>query len=105
MSLDLAAGTARLHDVMRKFLRDRVGVAGLVQRHQAWLAAYHGLYHGLEPSALTGAEQLYYYRRRPLHLADAGEQAALNAVLTDVEWMQQKLAAFASPLPLIEDYR
>ncbi|MEQ1712622.1 MAG: NB-ARC domain-containing protein, partial [Hyphomicrobium sp.] len=101
MGLDLASATARLHDVMRKYLRDRVGVAGLIERHKAWLAAYDGS----RGQSLVGAEQLYYYHRRPLHLAEAGEQAALDTLLTDVAWMQEKLAALGGPLPLIEDYR
>jgi WD40 repeat protein len=36
---------------------------------------------------------------------DASHLARLNEILLSPDWMQQKLAAFASPLPLIEDYR
>ena len=53
----------------------------------------------------TDIEKLYFYRRRSLHLAEAGERARLNTLLTDVTWMQEKLAALGGPLPLIEDYR
>jgi hypothetical protein len=62
---------------------------------------------GIDPGrpALTGAEQIYYYRRRPLHLAEAGDQPALEALLTDPAWMAEKLAALGTPEPLIADYR
>ncbi len=101
MTLDRGAGTARLHDVMRKFLRDRAGKEKLAAYNTAWLAAYDGV----DLRTLAGPEQLYTYRRRPLHLHDAGEAAGLRALLLDPAWMQAKLAALGAPLPLIEDYR
>jgi WD40 repeat protein len=98
---DRRLGFVRLHDVMRKFLREKVGGEGLKAHNKAWLAAYGRL----EGSQLEGAEQLYYYRRLPMHLHDAGEIDRLRDLLLDPRWMQDKLAALGSPLPLIEDYR
>jgi WD40 repeat protein len=101
MSYDRASGAVRLHDVMRKFLRDKVGEAGLKVLNKDWLAAYERL----DGSQLDGPEQLYYYRRRPMHLHDAFELDRLRDLLLDPKWMQDKLAALGAPQPLIEDYR
>jgi WD40 repeat protein len=39
------------------------------------------------------------------HSSDAKYSARLNEILLSPNWMQQKLVAFASSLPLVEDYR
>lgn len=39
------------------------------------------------------------------HAGDGPHIARLNEILLSPDWMQQKLHAFSSPLPLIEDYR
>jgi|GEM_PF-4466852 len=68
--------------------------------NRAWLTAYEGI----GGKVLGGAEQLYYYHRRPLHLNNAGERETLDALLLDVKWMQAKLRALADPQSLIADY-
>ena len=40
LAYNRAAGTVRLHDVMRKFLRDRVGDAGIAAQAKALVSAY-----------------------------------------------------------------
>ncbi len=39
------------------------------------------------------------------HVGDAPHAARLNDILLSPDWMQQKLATFASPLTLVDDYR
>jgi WD40 repeat protein len=99
LSYDRAAGTVRLHDVMRKFLRDRVGPVGLARQAHALVAAYAGST-GLD---LAGAERLYYYRHLPQHLHEAGARAKLDALLISAAWMQAKLSAVGARA-LIDDY-
>jgi hypothetical protein len=109
LDLDLVRGTFRFHDSVREWLIDeaqRAGVRdttqGMSARHRQ-LAAVLGRLRGERGGDRPSTH--YVYRYLPLHLAEAGERAALEALLTDVGWMEQKLAALASPLPLIEDYR
>jgi hypothetical protein len=99
LSYDRGAGTVRLHEVVRKFLRDRVSAAGLARHAQALTAAYAGS----TGQDLAGAERLYYYRYLPQHLQEAGDRARLDALLMSPAWMQAKLAATGSR-PLIDDY-
>jgi WD40 repeat protein len=100
LSYDRAAGTVRLHDVVRKFLRDRVGSYGLALQAKALVAAYASGSAG----NLTGRERLYYYRYLPQHLHEAGDRAKLDSLLMSPGWMQIKLAA-TGPRNLIDDYR
>ncbi len=39
------------------------------------------------------------------HSGNLTHTTRLNEILLSLDWMEQKLSAFASPLPLIEDYR
>jgi WD40 repeat protein len=100
LSYQRTAGTVRLHDVVRKFLRDRVGEADIARHAQAFVAAYASS----TGADLAGAERLYYYRHLPQHLHEAGDLARLDALLMSPAWMQAKLAA-AGARPLIDDYR
>jgi hypothetical protein len=100
LAYDRGAGTVRLHGVVRKFLRDRVGADGLARQAQALVSAYAGS----SGADLEGPERLYYYRHLPQHLGEAGERARLDALLTSPAWMQEKLSA-VGVRPLIDDYR
>jgi WD domain, G-beta repeat len=100
LSYDRSAGTVRLHDVMRKFLRDRAGPDGVRQQAQALTAAYAAS----TGADLAGPERFYYYRYLPEHLFEAGDRAALDAKLLDPGWLQAKLAATTSTLALASDY-
>jgi hypothetical protein len=95
-----ATETVRLHDVMRKYLRDRAGDTGVARQAQALTAAYTGS----NGADLQGSERLYYYRHLPEHLHEAGELEKLDALLMSPAWMQAKLAAVGAR-PLIDDYR
>jgi WD40 repeat protein len=100
LGYDRAAGTVRLHDVVRKFLRDRAGKAGIARQAQVLATAYADL----DGATLQGAERQYYYRHLPQHLHEAGELAKLDALLMSPAWMQAKLPEVGAR-PLIDDYR
>ena len=55
-------------------------------------------------SDLDEAARRYYYMHRPAHLAAAGEQPALDALLESPAWLQAKLDVLDSPQALIADY-
>ncbi len=101
MEYDRRKGTVRLHDVMRRYLLDRIGKKGLRKQNNVFLKAYDGI----SGSELKGEEQLYFFRRLPLHLHQAGKFCRLRSLLCDPDWMIRKLAALRTPQPLIEDYR
>jgi hypothetical protein len=100
VAYDRGTGTVRLHDVVRKHLRDRVGATGLARQAQALTAAYAGS----TGQDLVGPERLYYYRYLPQHLHEAGDRPTLDALLMSPAWMQAKLATLGARA-LIDDYR
>ena len=100
-ALDLKRRTVRLHDVMRKYLFDRVGPDTVRVLHRQVVAAYRNVKGG-DFSSLE--ERRYFYEQMAMHLHEAGERAALDSILLDPERMQEKLDALDSPMPLVADY-
>jgi WD40 repeat protein len=82
LKLDLAEGTLRLHDVMRKWLASRV--AEPASAHSRLVDAWPDW-----RSLPTG----YAWRWLPWHLAKAGRDADLSRILWDPAWMLAKLKA------------
>ena len=98
---DLRLRTMRLHDVMRRYLIDRAGDAALSAFHRQLVAAFGAV----DPSiANPGDERLYYYEQLPFHLHHAKEHGMLESLLVDPAWMQRKVDALGSVLPLVRDY-
>jgi WD40 repeat protein len=89
LDLDLNRRTLRLHDTIRHFLRDQAGSERLANQHQHLLRSIHDI-EGADVDALT---RRYFYLYLPLHLAEAGYRARLDALLLDPVWLQSKLVA------------
>ena len=97
---DLGRGTVRLHDVIRKIARERLGAPRLCELDGVlcdhWLAACAG-----DASRLTDATGLRFL---PTHLWGAQRHQALRELLLAPAWMAAKLHAIGLQ-PLLADYR
>ncbi len=101
LSLDLDRRNFRFHDTVRHFLKNRAGRDALAELHKRLLRALDGI------DTEVGADEAsrgYYFVHRSAHLAEAGELAALEALLLDPNWLQAKLIAIADTQLLISDY-
>lgn len=96
--LDLAAGTLRLHDVLRETLVRRAGrrLPGL---HRRFLAAA-----GVAQWLALPAGERYLWRHLGHHLRGAGQAAVFDALRTDGAWLTRKLANAGLPA-LLADFR
>ncbi|HXW28795.1 MAG TPA: NB-ARC domain-containing protein [Xanthobacteraceae bacterium] len=101
LDLDLDQRTFRLHDIMRRFLQDRVGTNGLVAQHQRLLKALDGIGGSEEADPLT---RRYFYLYRLHHLAEAKDRQTLDTLLLDPGWLVTKLGGIGHPQALIADY-
>lgn len=99
LALDLDRRTFRFHDMVRYFLRERADNQALAALHKRLLKALERTEAHADASC-----RRYYYLYRPAHLSEAGERAALDALLLDPKWLQAKLNALDSPQALIADY-
>jgi len=79
-----AAGQIRLHDVLRTFLGQTLGQAGLAQAQAGLIEAWG------DPHQLPHP---YAWRWIGYHLAAAGRQSQLDGLLLDYPWLQAKLNA------------
>jgi len=77
-----AAGQILLHDVLRTFLGQTLGQAALAQAHAGLIDAWG------DPHQLPHP---YAWRWIGYHLAAAGRQGQLDALLLDCPWLQAKL--------------
>jgi WD40 repeat protein len=96
----------RLHDVVRAYLRHRLG-GGLAARQDAFVEAARGL-----PPAGPGtaahwwalpAEPVYLWRHLAHHLRGAGRRGELDALACDLRWVQAKTRRLGSPTPAAAD--
>ncbi len=99
VALDLDRRTFRFHDTVRHFLQEKAGKDTLAALHIELLKALEGIDAGADE-----ASRRYYFLYRAAHLADAGDRAALDALLLDPGWLQAKLNALESPQALVADY-
>ena len=79
-----AAGLIRLHDVLRTFLGQTLGQAGLAQAHAGLIDSWG------DPHQLPHP---YAWRWIGYHLEAAGRQSQLDGLLLDCPWLQAKLNA------------
>ena len=93
LKLDLASGTARLHDVMRSYLRLQLDDAPLV--HDRLISRWG------DPFNLPDA---YAWRWFAWHMKEAGRTDELRKLLFDVGWLEAKLGAIHDPNALLSDY-
>jgi WD40 repeat protein len=101
LDLDLDRRTCRLHDVVRAYLQHEAGREALPILNRKLICAMKDR----EKNGLKDpAERNYFYLNLPMHLAEAGDQAALDRMLLDPAWMRDKLRA-TSPQLLLADYR
>ncbi|MCX5960863.1 MAG: NB-ARC domain-containing protein, partial [Cyanobacteria bacterium] len=84
LEFNLAAGQIRLHDVLRTFLGQTLGQAGLAQAHAGLIEAWG------DPHQLPHP---YAWRWIGYHLEAAGRQSQLDGLLLDCPWLQAKLNA------------
>jgi WD40 repeat protein len=99
LSLDLERRTFRFHDTTRHFLQEQAGQDALAALHNTLLQALDGL-----DNAADEPPRRYDFLYRARHLADAGNRAALDALLENPGSLQAKLNALESPQALIADY-
>lgn len=100
-NLDFTSRTARLHDNIRRFLRERVGHAGLVIRNKHLVSA---LEHIDQDTSLDRVTLQYYFRYYPMHLVAANARTALDKLLLSPEWIAAKLQALEDAQALAADY-
>ncbi|MFB3133774.1 MAG: NB-ARC domain-containing protein, partial [Rhodothermales bacterium] len=99
LAYDLTAQTIRLHDVVRAYLRGRIGMDRLRELDGVLVDA-----HGYDDPAAMPADEPYLWRYLALHLADAGRREALRDLVVRFDWIQAKLAA-TDILALLDDYQ
>ncbi len=99
LAYDLTAQTIRLHDVVRAYLRGRIGRERLRELDGVLVEA-----HGYADPAAMPPEEPYLWRHLALHLAGARRTEVLRALLMRFEWIRAKLAA-TDILALLDDYR
>jgi WD40 repeat protein len=99
LSLDLDRRTLRFHDTVRHFVQNQAGKNGLAALHKRLLEALEGI-----DTSADETSRRYFFVHRPVHLSDAGERTALDALLLDPSWLQAKLNALGSPQALVADY-
>jgi WD40 repeat protein len=99
-SLDLGKRILRLHGTMREVLGKSLDPAMRASLHarfvEAWRDTCNGNWQVLQDD--------YALRYLPWHLADAGQTAALQALLVDAGWMTAKLQRTGIQA-LLSDYR
>jgi len=79
-----AAGLIRLHDVLRTFLGQTLGQAGLAQAQAGLIEAWGDLHQLPHP---------YAWRWIGYQLEAAGRQSQLDGLLLNLSWLQHKLNA------------
>jgi WD40 repeat protein len=96
--LELDRRTLRLHDNVRRFLREQAGdeLSGHTQHLVRALRAGGDFAH--DPDS-----RRYYYLYLPHHLHEAGDRDALHRLLLNPCWLQEKLAETGEPQSLVVD--
>ncbi len=94
-----ADGRIRLHDILRMYIRQRVG-QGLKGCHDRLIAAYAL---ACPDGFGRGADDGYLFQRLSWHWAEAGRQDQLVELLCDYHWLEGKLRA-TSVNELIADF-
>jgi WD40 repeat protein len=99
----------RLHDVLRTYLRHRLGADELRLRNTKLLSAAERILpdsSGFEhprPWWLLPQDAGYMWSQLPYHLAEAGETAELDQLVCDLRWVQAKTALVGSLVPVETD--
>jgi WD40 repeat protein len=102
LSLDFSRRIFRLHDTIRQYLRQSVGLADLRARNRV-VADVLCAAEADESGEL--ALRRYLFLNLLHHLDEAGDRAGIDLRLLDPAWLQRKLDAIQSPMELVEDYR
>ena len=102
LPMDGAGRAFRLNSTTRDFLRERINGEALAKLHGALLKGLEGA--GGRPS-LDSETRRYYYLHRLEHLAEGGEQKAVEALLLDPAWLTKKIEAIGDPALLMDDYK
>ena len=96
LGLDYERRTFRFHDTTRAYLRTKAGPEGLKALNAELVAA---LTNTTSPDA-----KHYDLLNRPEHLHDAGNRGALDALLTDPAWIDEKIATLRGVTEIVADY-
>jgi WD40 repeat protein len=94
LKFDMSVASAELHDVIRRFVADRLPDSSKVH---ARLVDNWG-----DPLRL--ADDGYAWQRHVWHLVQAGRRKKARAQLLDLSWLQAKLAVVKEPTALLADY-
>jgi WD40 repeat protein len=97
LSLDYDRRTFRLHDTTRAYIRTKAGPR-LAELNGQLVTA---LDHAARPSSSLVHYDLIY---RAEHLAEAGDRAALDALLTDPGWIDRKVTSLGGVTEIVSDY-
>ena len=99
-SFDLRHKSVKLHDVLRKYVREQLSPDRWAELNNYLIEAY-------APASICElkdvSEKTYCYRWLATHMHAAGRHRDLSALLLDPKWMQEKLDALGGPLPIISD--
>ena len=95
----MGTGTARLHDVVRTWLRCQLGTASLAELDGALVAGYRARCRG---TWYAVPDDGYALQHLPSHLRTANE-AAWRKLLLDPRWIARKLTALGT-MALVADY-
>jgi WD40 repeat protein len=99
LELDRAGGVVRLHDVVRKLLRESLSTGRLAELDHH-LVAHYRIKSG---SRLAGLSEEYALRHLVAHLSGAGEMDAVAELLASAQWMDSKVHSLGIQ-SLITDY-
>jgi WD40 repeat protein len=98
---DPQQGSARLHDVLRRWLRTRLGLARLAQLHSSLLDV-------LRPTngrwTDVPRDDEYVWRYFAWHLSQAGRSEELRETMRSIDYLARK-TTFQSPLTVEADFR
>jgi WD40 repeat protein len=107
-ALDFRNRTIQLHDVMRRYLTERIGTDVLASLHRHIVSAYDLVsdrHFRIPDTFETASERRYFFDCIPMHLYESNQRQCLDALLLNPSWMQQKINTLQSPVPLIADYQ
>ena len=101
LDFDLARRRIRIHDVIRRYLADDTAAGRSQQLHGELVEAYRSRCGG---AWSNGADDGYFHRYLPFHLAAAGHVAEVRELLLEPSWIEAKLK-HADIAGVLDDYR
>lgn len=99
-----SARLIKIHDVLRSYFRQRLGVDELLERNASLVDVARSLPWPREPVRLPlsvawwglGPDQQYFWRNIVYHLAEAQQREELESLVLDLRWTARKIEVLGS---------